>query len=261
MSDAISILSPRGRKKKDDTIIGAQQLKEHLQKIGATRSNSTAPQQVQMQQPTVANATNNVASSPESTNQQQSQVQQNTQADRLISQPGDSLEPKAQMPTPLVNQPVSAGISALSLSSIRKRRELQDSLEPRVLNTQDLPRENFTLETLMQEWNAYSDRLQNAGLMLMSSLMGMTRPELNGAIINLELPNQGSKLSFDENKYELVNYLRKKLQNYDIEIHINVNEQIKLAKRVLDSKDKYQRFLEINSSVDLLRQTFDLDLK
>ncbi|MHC5310443.1 hypothetical protein ACYSNM_10350 [Myroides sp. LJL116] len=254
MFDAISIFSPRGRKKKDDTIIGAQQLKEHLQNIGATRSNSTAPQQVQVQQPTLVNAVNNVASSPESTNQQQSQLQQNTQ-------PVDSQEPKAQEPTPPVNQPVSAGISALSLSSIRKRRELQDSLEPRVLNTQDLPRENFTLETLMQEWNAYSDRLQNAGLMLMSSLMGMTRPELNGAIINLELPNQGSKLSFDENKYELVNYLRKKLQNYDIEIHINVNEQIKLAKRVLDSKDKYQRFLEINSSVDLLRQTFDLDLK
>lgn len=152
-------------------------------------------------------------------------------------------------------------VNALSLSSIRKKRELENSLEKRVVDLQDLPKEHFTLESLMQLWNQYAERLSQNGMMLMASLMGMTRPVLNGSIINLELPNQGSKISFDENKYDLVNFLRKKLNNYDIEIHIVVNEQIKVVSKVMNSKDKYQHFTQLNPQIENLRQVFDLELK
>lgn len=158
-----------------------------------------------------------------------------------------------------VSQPKRA--SALSLASIRNRKELASSLEKNVINPDDLPKEPFTYNQLMEEWNYYTDRLLRGGLPLMASLMGMSKPELNGARIELELPNAGSKLSFEENKYDLVNYLRKKLQNFDIELTINVNEEIKLVKRVLDSKDKYQHFVNINPEIEILKEMFDLDLK
>lgn len=151
--------------------------------------------------------------------------------------------------------------SALSLTSIRNRKELASSLEKNVINPDDLPKEPFTYDQLIGEWNYYTDRLLRGGLPLMASLMNMARPELKGSQIELELPNAGSKLSFEENKYDLVNYLRKKLQNFDIELTIIVNEEIKLVKRVLDSKDKYQHFVNINPEVETLKEIFDLELK
>lgn len=151
--------------------------------------------------------------------------------------------------------------SALSLTSIRNRKELASSLEKNVVNPDDLPKEPFTYNQLMEEWNFYTDRLLRGGLPLMASLMGMSRPELKAARIELELPTAGSKLSFEENKYDLVNYLRKKLQNFDIELIIIVNEEIKLVKRVLDSKDKYQHFVDLNPEVEALREMFDLEIR
>ena len=152
-------------------------------------------------------------------------------------------------------------VSALSLSSIRKRRELESSLEKKVTNPDDLPRDAFTYEQLMIEWNKYSDRLTRSGIMIMSSLMGMVVPVLNGTTISLEMPNEGSKISFDENKYDLANYLRKKLNNYDIEIEIIVNEEVRIEKKVLDNKEKLQRFIDLNPAMKIFRETFQLELK
>jgi DNA polymerase-3 subunit gamma/tau len=59
----------------------------------------------------------------------------------------------------------------------------------------------------------------------MASLMGMAPPTVKESMILIELPNEGSRISFDENKYDLVNYLRKKMNNYDIDIVIEVNEK------------------------------------
>jgi hypothetical protein len=80
-------------------------------------------------------------------------------------------------------------------------------------------------------------------------------------MILIELPNEGSRISFDENKYDLVNYLRKKMNNYDIDIVIEVNEKIEISKKVLGSKDRYEHFVEINSNMELLKQIFDLELR
>jgi hypothetical protein len=149
----------------------------------------------------------------------------------------------------------------LSLSSIRNRKELESSLEKNVVNLNDLPKESFTYLQLMEEWNKYSEKLTKSGLMLMASLMGMAPPTVKESMILIELPNEGSRISFDENKYDLVNYLRKKMNNYDIDIVIEVNEKIEISKKVLGSKDRYEHFVEINSNMELLKQIFDLELR
>lgn len=187
---------------------------------------------------------------------QQNMVQPLNQGMAEPMQP--ALQPNQQE---VVNNGGARKVSALSLSSIRARKEMASSLEKHVVNPEDLPKDQFDYDQMMVEWNNFSERLVRSGLMLMASLMGMTKPNLNGYIIELELPNQGSKLSFDESKYDLVNYLRKRLNNYGIEINIIVNEEIKLVKRVFDSKDKYNHLAEVNPELELLREMFDLELK
>ena len=152
-------------------------------------------------------------------------------------------------------------VSALSLSSIRARKEMESSLEKKVVNPDDLPKEPFTEEQFMEEWTKYADKLARSGFMLMSSLMGMVPPIIKGTAVSLEMPNEGSKLSFDENKFDLVNYLRKKLSNYDLEIEIIVNEEVRIQKRVLDKEDKLVRFVELNPAMQYMKEIFDLEFK
>ena len=88
----------------------------------------------------------------------------------------------------------------------------------------------------------------------------MVSPIVKGSKVHIELPNEGSKISFDENKYDLVNYLRKKLDNYDIEILITVNEKITI-KQTFDPKEKLKHLNDLNPNLELLCRAFALELK
>ena len=67
------------------------------------------------------------------------------------------------------------------------------------------------------------------------------------------------KVELERAQHGLMEFLRKELNNYDISLQINVNEK-QTKKYVFDSKDKYKRLREINPTIDLLRQEFDLDI-
>lgn len=151
-------------------------------------------------------------------------------------------------------------VSALSLKSIKRKKELEASLSKSNINPEDLPTEDFTFEAMMEHWDFIADRFYKTGRMLMYSTMKMSIPKLDGHLISIELPNEGSKISFEENKYDLVNYLRKKLNNYSIEIHIIVNEEIKI-KKAFTVEDKFNLLLDLNPDLELLVKTFDLNLK
>lgn len=148
----------------------------------------------------------------------------------------------------------------MSLKSIKRKKELEASLSKSTVNPEDLPKEPFTFDQMISHWDFIADRFYNTGRMLMYSTMKMSVPQLKEHLITIELPNEGSKISFDENKYDLVNYLRKKLNNYAIEIHIHVNEEIKI-KKAFTITDKYNLLVELNPDLELLVKTFDLNLK
>ncbi|MNL76394.1 hypothetical protein D3C87_2023560 [compost metagenome] len=58
----------------------------------------------------------------------------------------------------------------------------------------------------------------------------------------------------------LLGHLKGHLHNHDITIEVIVNEQAEM-KRTYNNQDRYNRFLEINPNIELLRSTFGLDLK
>jgi DNA polymerase-3 subunit gamma/tau len=165
--------------------------------------------------------------------------------------------PKAETPKPEVsNEPK---ISAFSLSSIRKKKELEANKQSYVKPTSIMPTEDFTETEMLVQWNKYAQRLGDKGLRIMESLLLINDPTLNGTTITLELPNEGSKLDFESQINGLLGHLKGHLHNHDIKIEIIVNEAIEM-KRSLNDQDKYNRLMEINPNIDLLRTTFGLDL-
>ena len=128
-----------------------------------------------------------------------------------------------------------------------------------VKETVYLPTEAFTETEMLLQWNKYAQRLSDKGHKIMESLLLINDPKLEGTTIIHELPNDGSRIDFETEKYELLGYLRGKLQNHDILIEVIVNEQVE-NKFAFTALDKYNRLNEINPNLELLKKTFDLDI-
>jgi len=157
--------------------------------------------------------------------------------------------------------PVSneAKVSALSLASIRAKRELQEANKSFVKKEEHLPTEPFSETDMLMQWNKYAQRLGDKGQKIMESLLLINDPKLEGTTIIHELPNEGSKIDFESEKNELQGYLRGKLHNHDITIHVIVNESVE-NKFAFTTQDKYNRLNQINPTLDVLKKTFDLDI-
>ena len=184
----------------------------------------------------------------------------NPQKEEIVS------TPKAENPvSPSVENQTSSNenqpkkVSAFSLASIRAKKEMEESNKSYVKPTSVLPTEDFTETEMLVQWNKYAQRLGEKGFKIMESLLLINDPKLNGTQITLELPNEGSKLDFESQLNGLLGHLRGHLHNHDITIEIIVNEAIE-TKRSFNDQDRYNRLLEINPNIELLRTTFGLDL-
>jgi len=150
-------------------------------------------------------------------------------------------------------------VSALSLSSIRAKRELLESSKGIAKVEAHNPNEAFNETEMLLQWSKYAQRLGDKGHKIMESLLMIGYPKLDGTTITHELPNEGSKIEFESEKNELLGYLRGKLHNHDIRIDVLVNEKVE-NKFAFTPQDKYNRLNEINPNLELLKKTFDLDI-
>ena len=150
-------------------------------------------------------------------------------------------------------------VSALSLSSIRAKKELLESAKGIEKAEASIRNEAFNETDMLLQWSKYAQRLGDKGHKIMESLLMIGYPKLVGTTITHELPNEGSKIEFESEKNELLGYLRGKLHNHDIIIEVVVNEKVE-NKFAFTPQDKYNRLNEINPNLELLKKTFDLDV-
>jgi len=172
-------------------------------------------------------------------------------------------EPKNENRTPATAVALSAvegqqpKVSTMSLSSIRAKKELAESLKSVVKEVVHLPNEPFTETQMHEQWFEYAQRLENKGQHIVASLITINKPTLDGTVIIHELPNESSKIDFEKDK-DFLGYLRGKLHNHDITIHVRVNETL-VVKKSNNPMDKYNRLLELNPNLEVLKKIFDLD--
>lgn len=170
--------------------------------------------------------------------------------------------PEVVAPPPVKKEDDSAvKVSALSLSSIRMKRELEQSQKATQKHHDELPKEAFTETDMLLNWNKFAQRLSDNGQKIMATYMQINDPVLDkdGVTIRLELPNEGSKVDFDNNKIELLGYMRGKLHNHDIVIETHVNEAVS-KKHAFTPEEKYEKLKAINPALETLRKMFDLDI-
>ncbi len=151
-------------------------------------------------------------------------------------------------------------VSGLSLSSIKFKKEnekiqleKQQSSEKKKLN------EIFTKKDLIDVWNSYlQDKLKN-GDKNIASILKINTPSIeNKNLINFSVLNDSNKIELEEEKTNLLLFLRKHLKNDEINLKITVNK-LDIKKTEYSDKEKYKILLKKNSQLDILRTTFDLE--
>ncbi len=128
-----------------------------------------------------------------------------------------------------------------------------------VVDEENLPTDTFTEEAFMEIWQAYIDNLEAKREFNMASILSLGSPTLNGAIINLTFPNETNKIELERESYDVLNHLRKKLNNYDISFNIDVNEVLQ-KKYAYTPQEKYDKLKEAYPNLELLKSLFDLDI-
>ncbi|WP_432410569.1 DNA polymerase III subunit gamma/tau [Rasiella sp. SM2506] len=150
-------------------------------------------------------------------------------------------------------------VSALSLKSIRKKKDLQKELVAKLPDQKNLPTEDFTEEAMLAAWNEYNQKMSDEGNHNLHSHLSMGVPKLEGTLLHLEFPNNTIKTEVERARHKLLGFLREQLNNYNVDLSIEVNEA-EIKRYAYTSKEKFEKLMEKNPLIDKLRQEFDLEI-
>lgn len=150
-------------------------------------------------------------------------------------------------------------VSALSLKSIQKKQEIKQEILANKVEGPKLPKEDFTKKAMLEAWNEYSSIVEKEGKFNLLSHLTMGEPELKNHTIHLVYPNHTIKVEVEQAKYELLGFLREKLQNFDIDLEITVNETAE-KKYAYSPREKFEKLKEKNPLIEKFKIEFGLDI-
>ena len=153
----------------------------------------------------------------------------------------------------------TSGNSGLSLNSIKTIKNHEFKSNELIVDPEKLPKDEFTEDKLVISWNKYSEKIENSGKYNLASILRIDTPKLKDNNICLELPNSTNKIELESNQHDLLKYIRKDLNNYDIKLKITVNEKIE-KKFTYTSKEKYDLLRSKNNLIEKLRVDFKLSI-
>ena len=167
--------------------------------------------------------------------------------------------PNVTPPTAVI-QSTKKPTSGLSLSSIRKKKEHQIKLMEVSVKEEDLPNDTFTEVDVLKYWSFFVSKLERDGKYNLAAILQIDKPKLiDTHTIYLEFPNTTNKIEVERQQFELLQYLRKAMNNFSITLDIKVNETLE-KKYAYTPEDKFEKLIKKNKHVELLRKTFNLDL-
>jgi DNA polymerase III subunit gamma/tau len=121
------------------------------------------------------------------------------------------------------------------------------------------PKEPFTAEALEAAWIRYAESIKKDKSYVYATLTSRRHTLKENNTIELVLENETAVERINEEKTDLLGYLRRELRNYDIKLVTVVNKS-EAEKKLYTPQDKFRRMAEKNPNINKLRQQFDLDI-
>lgn len=143
-----------------------------------------------------------------------------------------------------------------SLTDLARIANGEEEKGPKYINGNE--RESFSDEQFMDCWNLYTQKAKEQDKIHLYTLMN-NPPIIEGSQITVLVENSALESTLQDEKIELLNYLRSSLKNFDIQIQARKAENL-TAKRIYTNKDKYAYLLEKNPMLEEMRRRFNLDI-
>ncbi len=161
-------------------------------------------------------------------------------------------------PRKIEEKPRLRKVSRLSLNSVQQKQELKKELESYKPEHIERPTNAFTQEEFEKVWREYCEVVSRKRKHNLLSHLSMSIPTVNGSIAHVEYPNNIIKIEVERDRSNFLEFIRERLQNYDFDLEITVNDTI-TKKYVYTDREIYDKMTEINPKLHNFRQELDLD--
>lgn len=124
-----------------------------------------------------------------------------------------------------------------------------------------LPKEEFDLNTLLNQWNDYLETAKKGGRQkVYATLANKTLKLRENFIVGLELENDIQVSYFNEEKSDLLRFIREKLNNFSIQFDVTVTKN-SATREPYSAKEKYEYMLAKNPNLAILKKKLGLDIE
>lgn len=180
---------------------------------------------------------------------------------------------QAAIPTPVV-QPVAkpvvpasgvvikkqgtVSISGIKSQNLPSEEEKKKSEQSGVAEEETGPVNQFSQESLEKAWNDFAKKLEQDRMNLYVTLTSRVPVLKENFVVDFLVDNIIQSEDINEQKRDLLAYLRKELKNFKISLEIRISETV-IEKKAYTPIEKYQKLLEKNPELQTLKQKLDLD--
>ena len=180
----------------------------------------------------------------------------------------EPIPPVEAIAEPVISsEPVPSKIPSGGFTGLRSTKKVVDmkdteaiAADVSAMGTDPSKNKSFTLETLTGVWQQIAAEFQEANLI--NKFVMMNRPiELIDSIIHIQVENEVQVQQFNENvRLEVLGKIRERLQNYSIDINLDVTTSEKSDKKMLYTQsDKYEFLVQKHPILSELKQKLGLD--
>lgn len=180
----------------------------------------------------------------------------------------EPIPPVEAIAEPVISsEPVPSKIPSGGFAGLRSTKKVVDmkdaeaiAADVSAMGTDPSKNKSFTLETLTGVWQQIAAEFQEANLI--NKFVMMNRPiELIDSIIHIQVENEVQVQQFNENvRLEVLGKIRERLQNYSIDIALDVTTSEKSDKKMLYTQsDKYEFLVQKHPILSELKQKLGLD--
>ncbi|MDB4303832.1 DNA polymerase III subunit gamma/tau [Desulfosarcina sp.] len=150
--------------------------------------------------------------------------------------------------------PSTPGTTSIKGMQARKKVEAEETEE----DLSKKPKEAFSQDVLNEKWMELADNFntdKNFHITLKSQ-----HPVLkDNQVIHFTVDNKIQQKEIDERKLDFLPILRKKLNNYSIQLEVEVNEQVKIVKPYT-AQEKFKKMVEKNPALKTMKDQLNLEI-
>ena len=146
------------------------------------------------------------------------------------------------------------------MSSIREKKDWKDKKE-NTLSIKNEKKEDFNEKDLLNIWDQYYILKKTNMQQNIASILKINNPKLKeNYSIEFEVPSEINKVELEKELFEILDFLKFKLNNSLIKIKIIVNELEQKKSFIYSHEEKFKKFVETNSLILKLKDEFGLEL-